>query len=876
MNKKTISILCVTVLYSFLFYQQHVGINFLIFTIVAIAFFFFQDKEAFKSKAVILLSIGAIFSASFATIHGSNLSMWTTIVTLLVIPGVIINRRSALIIDFFSAIYTIIVSSAYMIIDVVESRKNGKGKSSLQLLKYLVPIVFIIIFFFIYRVMNPLFEKFTREIAEFISLGWVFFTLLGFLLVYSYYKQKRNKQLDNWEKNWLLTIDSEKVKTPKWNESLAFILFFLMLNIMLVVVNFMDINYLYLGKGMPDGITHKQFVHKGVGMLILSIILGISILLFFFRGQLNFTKNKYLIKAFAFLWVIQNAFMVCSTVIRNNMYVDASLLTYKRIGVYFWLFFAIIGLITLLIKLQRNKSVWFLARHNFTVLFVVLIFSSVLDWDDMISSFNLNRAHQMDEISSLDKNYLLSLSEGNIAQLYAIKELEGFEIDSVYSYQPDYYYNNSNWLDCKIYDFLLDDAEGDWRSYSVRRNQVRSDIKQLHDSGKLNSLNIQGHGVKSLSPIFSLNKLKQLNLNNNSNIKEKLAGINKLPQLQKLYLNDNYISNLDTLSANKNLTHLTLKKNLINNLKFLKNYPNLDTLELSNNKLITLSSLPELKKLKTLRLDGNPLNKISKLGELPNLKDLSLNYLYQSIGQFPKLAMLESLSVNNSPEVLSYGISEDLSFPSLIYLDISYNNLININVLINEKAHKCKTPQLESLIVNGNQLSHLYGIENFKQLKYLYASNNELYNLAGIEKLTELEELYLRGNDIDNLYFLKGMDQLKELNLGNNPNIREFNKLSNLNKLTLLNLSNTTIKSLEYINAETTLKILNLSGCRITNWELLKSYKALENISVSFLKKEDVENFTVLASLRYIHITSTEEEVINLLKKKLTKVEFFY
>ena len=146
------------------------------------------------------------------------------------------------------------------------------------------------------------------------------------------------------------------------------------------------------------------------------------------------------------------------------MYVDASLLTYKRVGVYFWLFFALIGLITLFIKLQHNKTVWFLARQNFMALFIVLIGSASIDWDKLISDFNLGRAHQMEEISSLDKNYLLSISETNIAGLYGIKNKEGFEVDSIYSYNNTYG-TNSNWLDIKLYDFLVDDAYGDWRSY---------------------------------------------------------------------------------------------------------------------------------------------------------------------------------------------------------------------------------------------------------------------------------------------------------------------------------------------------------------------------------------------------------------------------
>jgi hypothetical protein len=355
-------------------------------------------------------------------------------------------------------------------------------------------------------------------------------------------------------------VQPEQVKVSKWNEGIAFTLLFIFLNLMLITVNIMDIHYLYMGEGMPDGLAHRQFVHKGVGMLIFSIILGISILLFFFRGALNFSKNKQLLKVLAYLWVIQNIFMVASTAMRNTMYIDEALLSYKRVGVYFWLLFAFIGLITLFIKLYKNKTVWFLAKYNFAVLFVVFIGSSAFDWDMIISNFNLNRAQQVEDISSYDKKYLLSLSEGNINGLYNINDKKGFEVDSLYSYAyyRNYHISNRNWLDGKLYNFLAGDMKGDWRSYSVRRDRVKKDIIELNKNGKLDSLNLQGEYLSELAPLQSLSNLKELNVTN-SDIddwsalshfkeltslsvsfieKEDIIHFKSLTSLQKLYLFD--------------------------------------------------------------------------------------------------------------------------------------------------------------------------------------------------------------------------------------------------------------------------------------------------------------------------------------------------
>lgn len=841
-------------MYSVFFYEQHVGVNFLLFTIVMLGLFFFQDKKAFKNKSVLLLSGTAIFAASFASVHGSYLSLWATIISLMIIPGVMINKRSNILLDFATTLVNIIASSVFMIMEMVDSGKSEKEKGLLRLLKYLVPLVFIVAFFFIYRSMNPLFENFTQEIADLISLEYIFFTLGGFALIFSVYKQKRGNSIDEWEKNWLINIDQNNVKTPYWNEGVAFIILFIVLNLMLISVNLMDINFLYLGSGMPEGITHKQFLHKGVGMLILSILLGISLLLYFFRGALNFSKNKTIVKVLAYLWVAQNIFMVISTTLRNNIYVNDALLSYKRIGVYFWLLFALIGLITLFLKLSKNKTVWYLVRYNFLVLFLALVVSSAFDFDQIISDFNINRAKQVKEISSFDKRYLLSLSDGNIADLHELKSIKGFEVDSLYSYSSnrENYESNGNWLDCKIFDFVENDLEGDLRSYSIRRSRVRREIKQLYNEGKLNSFELQNHHIKSLKPLFVFNNITKLNISNNSfNSTKKLVGLNEMKQLKSLDLSQNYIYDLDTLLENTNLNSLYLSTNQLKSLTFLKNFKNVND----------------------LNLDNNPLNDISQLSTLKKLKDLSLNQMTTNIGKFPALNKLEKLSFSKSKKTVKYSLNYLDVLPELREINLSHNDLSNFNLLLN-KITASKTPQLSSLNISFNHFSNLNNIEKFEELETIYVSNNKIYNANVLKELKLLKLLYINDNKISDIQFLDSIKQLTELNLANN-NIIDFSPISNLNQLSFLNLSSTDFDNLYLIKSTSTLQSLHLSGCKIKDWSFIKSFINLANISGSFIKKEDIKYLKTLKTLKSIRITNTEKTTIELMKEEMPDVEIY-
>src|SRR5690606_28371186 len=78
------------------------------------------------------------------------------------------------------------------------------------------------------------------------------------------------------------------------------------LNLLLLAVNVIDIQWVWIGFEVPLHFNLRQFVHEGTYLLILSILISIGIVLYLFRGSLNFhPKNKWL-KILGKAWIIQN------------------------------------------------------------------------------------------------------------------------------------------------------------------------------------------------------------------------------------------------------------------------------------------------------------------------------------------------------------------------------------------------------------------------------------------------------------------------------------------------------------------------------------------------------------------------------------------
>ncbi len=564
MKKNIWAILIATMGYSMLFYKQNAGLNFLIFTILLSLMQVWISPHLIKNKLWILFATLSLFSGIQILIHSSSLAIFANLLTLIIQSSVIYSKTS-LPVALLNGLYSLGSSVVFILFDTkaffLNNNKQNAKNQGRKLIIYVLTVFLILIFLMIYKNINPLFEKYTRYITfEFISFQWIIFTFSGFLLAYGFIKQVRIPHLDAWDLDQKELLKPEEPLTENKNEKTALLLLFGALNLMLLAINLLDINYLYLGAGLPEGITHKQFVHHGVGMLILSILLGITIILYSFRGNLNFDKQNKILKLLVYLWLAQNLMMVVSTGFRNHMYIHEALLTYKRIGVYYWLILAATGLFSTALKIEFKQRAWYLLRTNSLVACLILTLSTSVDWDKWISDFNFSHIRY---IASLDKKYLLDLSETNLKQLYTIKNQPEFEIDSVYHYNYRERYSNRSALDAKLYHFLLKNYLTDWRSFNLRTERILNEIGNLNNSNALDTFDLSETYVSTIKPILTLTGIREMRLSH-SFVKSKtnLNDLRRLPSLVSLRLHINAIADTNYLRALPPLETLYLENYL--------------------------------------------------------------------------------------------------------------------------------------------------------------------------------------------------------------------------------------------------------------------------------------------------------------------------
>lgn len=476
--KKQDYLLVVMVLtYSYLFYQQHLGINLLIFNVFLMAAISIVHAHA-KTPVYWVTLCAAMITSLAVVVVNSHLAVFSSLVSMIVLLGYVLEARSSLIVSFLNASYSML--SAPFVYGARRIHRSPAESTSArahsQKLKFLrfgsvaIPVLVTLVFLSLYASANPAFSDFLEQARfDFIAWSWVRFTLLGGFFLFGIFYTVQLASLSKWDLNSANTITRKRRRSKLDFHPLALkfelktgTTLLLLLNGLLLVFHLADASYI-LGTRLPDGLTYSAYVHQGVYTLIVSIVLAILIIVYFLRGNLNFHRKNHLLVMLTYVWIVQNIILALGIAYKNALYIQEYSLTYKRIGVYVYLFLVIAGLLTTYIKVGNLKNHWYLLRRNSWIAFLLLIVMSWVDWDRIITKTNLEKGE------NIDYTYLMDLSHTNLPELHALAD-QGILLEPGPKYQ----------LEQKHLRFLERTRSADWRSWNYRDQRISRQLRELY------------------------------------------------------------------------------------------------------------------------------------------------------------------------------------------------------------------------------------------------------------------------------------------------------------------------------------------------------------------------------------------------------------
>lgn len=423
---QTIGLIALSVLYNYFFWEEKFGINLLIFSsLIIITLIFGIYPSSIKKRNIqisVLLTFGA---ASMVVYQNTFISKLGFFISFTFLVGFLHQQALTTVfmalgqylLDFFYTIKNIWQYLGSQLKPLIgNNRYVGLLLRNLHLL--FIPVIIFSVFFLIFLTSNPIFREFVITIFEIldfyiqqffekISLQRIIFLAFGIYLIFSILFSPTTLTNTSKEDN-IPALDTDFIEDIKTkNEFKMALMLLVSVNILVFVVNVIDINFLWLNFDYSQVENLSRLVHEGTYTLILSILLSIAILLYYFREGLNFYPKNQILRLFAFAWIAQNIILAISVCIRNSYYIGLYGLTYKRIGVYVFLLLTIIGLLTLFVKIRNMKSFYYLLKVNTWAWYFVLITTTFVNWDISIARHNL--ANQA--ANKIDWSYLLSLSD---------------------------------------------------------------------------------------------------------------------------------------------------------------------------------------------------------------------------------------------------------------------------------------------------------------------------------------------------------------------------------------------------------------------------------------------------------------------------------
>ncbi|HWX21374.1 MAG TPA: immunoglobulin domain-containing protein [Candidatus Binatia bacterium] len=282
------------------------------------------------------------------------------------------------------------------------------------------------------------------------------------------------------------------------------------------------------------------------------------------------------------------------------------------------------------------------------------------------------------------------------------------------------------------------------------------------------------------------------------------------------------ITNLAGLGAATNLQNLYLNGNFLSDLRPLTNLTSLRTLEFEKNNVTNLAPLVGLTHLACLALGGglyppanyNPPTDYSVLSGLTNLTRLSVSYGnlsgFNSLTNLPRLVGLTSLILYQNALV---DLSPLAGLTNLTSLDLRWNRLNGTNCL-----PLLALTNLTTLYLGGNPLSTLPPLQTLTRLSYLNLDGTGLTDLTPLLGLTNLTYLSLNRNPgITNFSVLSALTNLVNLELSGNS-LGSVGFLANLNGLAYADLSYNTLTNLSPLTGLSSVSSLVLAGDALTNF----------------------------------------------------------
>jgi len=440
--KKQFLILLSSILFAILFYDQELGLNLSVFALVLLAMQFLLQPKLLKDKKILVLA-GCVIVVSVSNAWLLSVTTaFTVIVTSFVFRYYVVDPQMKIISKAFNFVlsWPAFVVRIFLIDQWFEFKKADSKKTFITLFSYIIlPFCILSVFFAVYVSSSELLTNWYNRYEWNIDGLIILVLILGFYFSFVFWHIKIFGFIQMIDKT--LKFDFVKSQSTTKKPTLDFIpvefeirsgiITLISLNVMLlffiVIFNVENVQQTVQHISEYSSRTHSQ-----IYLIIFSVFLAMLVILFFFKGTLNFVKNNKWLFLLTKIWIGLNGLLLFSAFYQNSVYINALGLTYKRLGVYLFLGLCLVGLIYSFLKIHHKRTNYYLIDKMSWTIFYSLIFCSIFNWGNIITNYNLQK-------DTVDWDYLVYDLSGNEKTLIDYCKKQNIEVPEFLLNRLKYY-----------------------------------------------------------------------------------------------------------------------------------------------------------------------------------------------------------------------------------------------------------------------------------------------------------------------------------------------------------------------------------------------------------------------------------------------------
>ncbi|MFY0673613.1 MAG: DUF4173 domain-containing protein [Bacteroidia bacterium] len=425
-----------------IFYKVGIGVNTLIFTILTALTIWTINGFKKNNWPMYIITIASAIPAIY---NATVLGLIMNIVAILTLVGLETENLRFSIWAFTSGFLKMVMFKVRAVKPTNKEKSQVKPLTKKVHPSYIItPILVSILFLLMYMNSIPLLSDFISEfkiafarLFQDISIFSILFYLFVLILSGFIFFKRYTPTIVQKDEHSIEKIEKKRHKVSQMSHAFEAFRFIPRLSILSLKHEFniakrllASLNVIiaftliigYYGLLNPEinaGRQAYEVVHQNTFSLIFSLLLGALVVIYFFRGNLNFYKKSESIKLLSKTWIVQNGFLALLDFFANHNYVINHGLTYKRLGVFFFLILTFIGLVFVFMKIDYKHSTFNVLKSGVYTVFFFTVLASPINWDGIIVRHNLGQAQE--EIHDL--NYCLSLSNNALPALIAQKHI---------------------------------------------------------------------------------------------------------------------------------------------------------------------------------------------------------------------------------------------------------------------------------------------------------------------------------------------------------------------------------------------------------------------------------------------------------------------